>query len=85
MSNVNFSICCTCGYEFRTGTDGSHSCSSELSKDNKKLVEQNKALRAALEKVRTECYEGVSPVKSNNLQSIVNKCFQEVKALEQAQ
>lgn len=54
MSNadIKMSECCTCGAKWQTGQDGSHSCSSKLSKDNQALVEQNKALIAALEHIK---------------------------------
>jgi hypothetical protein len=33
------STCCSCGYSWKTGTDGSHSCSSELQKTKKKAID----------------------------------------------
>ena len=32
------STCCCCGYSWKTGTDGSHSCSSQLQKKLNKYV-----------------------------------------------
>ena len=37
---MEMSTCCTCGYEWPTGTDGSHSCSEHLLK-YKKLYEDS--------------------------------------------
>ena len=50
--NIKMSECCACGAKWQTGQDGSHSCSSKLSKDNQALVEQNKALIEALEHIK---------------------------------
>ncbi len=33
------STCCSCGYSWRTGTDGSHSCSVQLQKTIKEAIE----------------------------------------------
>lgn len=37
MRNGKKSKCCTCGYEWITGENGSHSCSQELNKRLKKI------------------------------------------------
>jgi hypothetical protein len=34
VSVDKLSTCCTCGYQWEAGKDGSHSCSSELGKCN---------------------------------------------------
>jgi len=35
--NENISVCCTCGAEWRTGHDGSHSCTDKMAKSIKEL------------------------------------------------
>ena len=45
------SKCCTCGFEWTSGTDGSHSCSAIL---RKKLVNYKKALSDLTHAVRQE-------------------------------
>jgi len=37
--NEEKSVCCTCGYSWRTRTDGSHSCSVQLQKTIKETIE----------------------------------------------
>jgi hypothetical protein len=49
MSN-KMSECCTCGKTWRTGFDGSHSCTATL-------VEENKKLRVKIEELENENLE----------------------------
>lgn len=34
---IKLTECCTCGYKWRTGQDGHHSCSTQLHKEVEKL------------------------------------------------
>lgn len=52
VSDIKMSECCTCGTKWRTGQDGSHSCSTKLKQDNDTLVAQNKVMKAALNKIK---------------------------------
>ena len=47
MSNIEKVKCCTCGYEWFKGMDGSHSCSTELLKK----IERLEKIKEAAEKV----------------------------------
>lgn len=51
--SIKMSECCTCGTTWRTGHDGSHSCTAKLLKENEKL----KALVQALGKDVYDAYE----------------------------
>jgi hypothetical protein len=46
MSDQELCTCCTCGYEWRTGQDGSHSCSKYLKAKLDAQSEELAALRA---------------------------------------
>lgn len=43
----NYSKCCTCGYEWRSGMSGSHSCADKLQKENQALRKELEAVKAA--------------------------------------
>lgn len=44
MTNTNMSTCCTCGYQWPTGTSGSHSCSVKMEETIARLRVENDQL-----------------------------------------
>lgn len=53
MSNI--SECCTCGYTWKTGKSGSHSCSHYMGEIIKSLQTQLAAAKGECEEVEDEC------------------------------
>lgn len=70
MSNNKLSTCCTCGYSWPTGKNGSHQCSAEMQLTIDKL---RKELECSLDLTRFMCatwsdidkwaYNNMSPVE----------------------
>ena len=54
--NDRKSQCCTCGYEWITGRDGSHSCSQEMAKT---IAAQQKQIDELMEVVKAVAHIGI--------------------------
>ena len=48
MAEINMVSCCTCGYEWRQGQDGSHSCAWHMAKTIERQAAEIERLRDAL-------------------------------------
>ncbi len=57
---MSISKCCSCGYRWETGTNGSHSCANELRKILDCLIDPNFKVKTDLGKeVRPFCVPGI--------------------------
>ena len=76
MSDI--SRCCTCGYEWKTGLNGSHSCSTYLQKvidqKDKDIKELTDNLDEAADYIKNgELYEGCNREAVNKFKEIIKK------------
>lgn len=47
MAEIKMASCCTCGYEWRQGQDGSHSCTQHMQRTIEQLAAEIERLKAA--------------------------------------
>ena len=88
MSDIEMSECCTCGFKWMTGQDGSHSCADNLSLTIDDLVKQNKDLSTRIERLEfslddLDCYIADADMKNEELKKQIEKLREVLaKALE---
>lgn len=74
MSNPEFNTCCTCGYEWRHGQHGGHSCAENLKKEIIKLKFELEQMKEKAE--LAICYESLTPYFSK---FITERKYQKLK------
>lgn len=74
----DISKCCDCGKEWRTGTDGSHSCVRQLQAENEALKNANDKMIDVLSSISSACIGELAMGYRLDANSIGEMIFQSV-------
>lgn len=81
--NISISTCGTCGYEWRTGQDGSHTCATRMAETIADLRAKNADLRSRLEKAESYKKDAATATGKAFLSGVVYSAAQIIQAYDQ--